>query len=212
MRMETSKRRARNRTDVQRKQNNDGGGGGGDEHQNNCSSRSCREGERAAEQSSRQAAGVWSSSTHASGREVSSTSTWPWLWVSDCTSLCVCVSACLTVCPSGSPRLPRPPVSDLPVTQPDSLCLCLCELMLNYLSRSLATTLHPPLIYPGVYLCTSQRRSGSAWGGGRRVVEGWMRWGEGEGEFGKRQPGELTAALVFEASITASDTLPGLTW
>ena len=35
---------------------------------------------------------------------------------------------------------------------------------------------------------------------------------EEEGEVGKKAAGELTAALVFEASITASDTLPGLTW
>lgn len=34
--------------------------------------------------------------------------------------------------------------------------------------------------------------------------EGWV----GDG---KKAAGELTAALVFEASITASDTLPGLT-
>ena len=35
---------------------------------------------------------------------------------------------------------------------------------------------------------------------------------EEEGEVGKKAARELTAALVFEASITASDTLPGLTW
>lgn len=123
---------------------------------------------RRTEQSTRQAAGIWSS-THASEREVFWTSTWARLWLSDCTSLSVCLS-----CLSGSLHA----LQYLPWLFPCliySVCLLsvwLCTHLIIYLPASLSQ--HPFLINPGVYLCASLHPS--IWDKGRRGERGrWRR-------------------------------------
>lgn len=92
-----------------------------------------------AEQSSRQAAGVWSSTTHASEWEVGldehlATDLTVSLYLSFCMSLCQAASLLSNI--SSACR---------------SACLTLHPL--NYLSATLSPSLHPFLIRPGVYLC-----------------------------------------------------------
>lgn len=119
---------------------------------------------RTSEQSSRQAAGVWSSSTHASEREVGWTSTWLYMCASVCAAfqsllclslslICVCLSViCLTLHPLNF------------------------VFFLIYLLISLLASLPYPSRCLPVCLSASQQQG---WGLGRkeRAGGGWVRWG-----------------------------------
>ena len=127
---------------------------------------------------------------------------------SDLSSLYLCLSVCLSVCLSYISPACLPILSLIHFSCLLSVWLCS---PLNYSSACLSPSPHP-IPYPSRCLlpvCLFTSKQQGLWG---RMGGGGGGGGGGDGGVGKKAARELTAALVFEASITASDTLPGLTW
>lgn len=146
-----------------------------------------------AEQSSRQAAGVWRCSTHASEREGGWTSTWPPLRLSDCNFVHVSVtfvthlSNISTACRSNI----------------FTLFVCLNCPPFNYFIIYLPAYLPPriPPFHPGLPVCppASLHPSSRERGGG----------GVGVGGVGKRQPGNSPQRLSLKPPLLHLTLCPG---